>query len=97
MLLSVTKVLVLDGLGHGRHDGGGYLVSPVRLEHGGTLVRGYLLRNSFVPSEVEAEFKLKVRPFYERSRSTSMLNFRLLASKMIELWLSKYFDLRGRG
>ena len=34
---------------------------------------------------------------YGLYRSTSMQNFRLVASKMTELWIFKKFDLRGRG
>ena len=42
---------------------------------------------SEVEVEVEAEVKIEVRSIQGLFRSTSIPNFRLLASKITELWL----------
>ena len=47
--------------------------------------------------EVKVEVNIEVRSIHGLYRSTSILNLRLVASKMTELWLFKKFDLRGQG
>ena len=46
-----------------------------------------------VKVEVKGEVKIEVRYIHGLYRSISILNFKLLASKMTEIWLFKNFDL----